>query len=389
MKKLTAVIMAALLTVSFAACSTSTIKSADDSKKRGPAAESSVEEVQSEQGNAEDTAPEEDGGEADSLEAMEKDAAAITMYVKEAINTYKAEIETTKWNGKTASEATVYDVCTENNIDYSSDYYKRTIGEDSYTMFYNISQLQFEVHKSDEDVDGTVLTGSETIAELSGEEGENNSLEAMENDAKNINMYMKEAINTYKANITSTKWYGKTASEATVHEVCVENGVDDSSDYYSREIDGNVYKLVFVVDERGNQEIKAIGDGESFKGFELTGSEKIADLAETTRESLLSVDGMKADAEKLSPLVQAAVTAYKDADLDSTWNNKKAVNATVHDVCAENGIDDPDDFYTIKLNEITYTMVFTKSSEIEVSGGDSKVEGITVTADTTIVDLSK
>lgn len=289
MKKFTAIILAALLTVSFAACNSSTVGSSSESQKRVPATESSVEEVQSEpeeESQASETVSQADEkageaeGEVTALAKMEEDAMGLTLYVKEAINTYKAGIETTKWNGKTASEATVKDVCIEDGIDYSSEYCERTIDSDTYIIYFINSKWEFKVYKSGEMVDGTVLTGDETIAELS--ESEDGLLAAMENDAKNLTMYVKEAVNVYRAEVETITYNDKSASEATVNDVFITNHIDYSENYYKRSIGEDSYTMFYNI---ANLQFEVRKSDEQGDDIIIVGSEKIVDLSHKNDES--------------------------------------------------------------------------------------------------------
>ena len=70
------------------------------------------------------------------ISTMESDTATLNMLLKEAVNTSKASMSNTTWNGKTAASATVGDVCSENNITITANYFTRTIGGASYVMVW-------------------------------------------------------------------------------------------------------------------------------------------------------------------------------------------------------------------------------------------------------------
>ena len=96
----------------------------------------------------------------------------------------------------------------------------------------------------------------------------------MESDTASLNMLIKEAVNTSKASITTTKWAGKGAAEASVADICAENGIDDSENYYTRTIGGSSYSMVWVKVgdlEDGNLEVKQADSG-------ITGATTIASL---------------------------------------------------------------------------------------------------------------
>ena len=72
-------------------------------------------------------------------------------------------------------------------------------------------------------------------------------LSTMESDKATVNMLLKEAVNTSKASIKTTKWQGKDATEASVEDVLVENDLDGANhDFYTRHIGGTDYVLVWT-----------------------------------------------------------------------------------------------------------------------------------------------
>ena len=102
------------------------------------------------------------------LSTMESDTATLNMLLKEAVNTSKAHMTNTKWNEKTAAEASVADVCAENNIIDGDDYYKRHIGGVDYEMYWSADDNLY-IHGGDyEDQGGTAIQGK-SVAELSAE----------------------------------------------------------------------------------------------------------------------------------------------------------------------------------------------------------------------------
>ena len=67
------------------------------------------------------------------LSTLDSDKTTVDMVLKEAVNTYKASINTTTYNGQKAEDATVSDIFAEQNLDLSilSD---RTIGGSHYRI---------------------------------------------------------------------------------------------------------------------------------------------------------------------------------------------------------------------------------------------------------------
>ena len=99
------------------------------------------------------------------LSTMESDTATLNMLLKEAVNTSKASMKNTKWNGQTADAASVHDVCVENNIDDSTNYYTRHIGGVDYTMNWT-SNDNLAIAGGDYTADGTPIEGK-NISDLS------------------------------------------------------------------------------------------------------------------------------------------------------------------------------------------------------------------------------
>ena len=103
------------------------------------------------------------------ISTMESDTASLNMLIKEAINTSKASIKTTKWNDNTADAASVHDVCVENGIEDTTNYYERTIGGSTYTMVWKAvsgADGDLQVSGGDNTVTGTTINGDTTIASL-------------------------------------------------------------------------------------------------------------------------------------------------------------------------------------------------------------------------------
>lgn len=84
---------------------------------------------------------------ASKLSTMESDRTTIDMLVKEAINTSKASIMTTTYNGNDATAATVDDVLTENGLVAADLLAVRRIGGVDYQIVW------------DDDADNTVIQG--------------------------------------------------------------------------------------------------------------------------------------------------------------------------------------------------------------------------------------
>ena len=96
------------------------------------------------------------------LSTLDSDKTTVDMVLKEAVNTYKASINTTTYNGQNASAATVSDIFAEQNLDLSilSD---RTIGGTTYQIVWNGGAASV----AQGGTGGTVITGATTMAQLS------------------------------------------------------------------------------------------------------------------------------------------------------------------------------------------------------------------------------
>lgn len=102
------------------------------------------------------------------LSTMESDCATVNMLVKEAINTSKAGIKATKWEGQDYTSATIANVLKENDIDTTGEFYTRHISGGTYDMVWTAAK-NIQVQGDGYDATGTPITGSETIAGLDPE----------------------------------------------------------------------------------------------------------------------------------------------------------------------------------------------------------------------------
>ena len=106
------------------------------------------------------------------ISVMESDTATMNMLIKEAINTSKASITTTTYDGKTAAAAKIEDLCKENNLGQSgtytvsgaagSNFFNRTIASSTYKMVY--SDHNVLVSGGGKSVTGTDIKADTTIA---------------------------------------------------------------------------------------------------------------------------------------------------------------------------------------------------------------------------------
>ena len=95
-------------------------------------------------------------------------------------------------------------------------------------------------------------------------------LSTMESDTATVNMLLKEAVNTSKASIKTTKWGGKDYTQATVDDVLAQNDLRTDADFFKRHIGGSDYELVWT--DKHNVAIQG-GDyeetGEPIKGMAI------------------------------------------------------------------------------------------------------------------------
>ena len=89
-------------------------------------------------------------------------------------------------------------------------------------------------------------------------------ISTMESDRTTIDMVLKEAVNTYKASITTTTYAGATAASATVSHVLLANNLD-SALLNSRTIGGSTFSFVW-----DNGAVEIAGPGYSASGTALT-----------------------------------------------------------------------------------------------------------------------
>ena len=140
------------------------------------------------------------------------------------------------------------------------------------------SESSLKLSGGDYDNTGTQIDGSTKILDLYENEEENteedkkeekDSLHNMETDTAAMNMLIKDCINNYKDNITSVKYNGKTASECNLHDICVENSIADSTDYYTRKIEGTDYSMIWA--PYGNSyTLKVYSSNEKYTGTKIS-----------------------------------------------------------------------------------------------------------------------
>ena len=106
-----------------------------------------------------------------------------------------------------------------------------------------------------------------------------NAISKMEENSVTLNMLLKEASNVYLADIKTTTYNGKTAEEATVNDVLIQNDLTDISDYLTCTIGNNTYCMVWNTDSGSGQVAINGGDYEA-DGTVLTGDTTIKSLAD-------------------------------------------------------------------------------------------------------------
>ena len=97
---------------------------------------------------------------------MEIDCKTLDMMVKEAVNKYLVHYTNSTYNGLTVDNATVGDVCIENNISADSDFFSRSIGGTTYTFVYTDGSVK--ISGGDYNNSGEKITAYTSIASLAG-----------------------------------------------------------------------------------------------------------------------------------------------------------------------------------------------------------------------------
>ena len=92
------------------------------------------------------------------LSVMQSDAATMNMVVKEAVNTSKVELRLSQYNGKTAMNANIGDVCIAANLGQTGKFtiadgtfFTREIGSKTYQMVYT-TRNEVEINSSDGEI---------------------------------------------------------------------------------------------------------------------------------------------------------------------------------------------------------------------------------------------
>ena len=103
------------------------------------------------------------------LSTLDSDKTTVDMVLKEAVNTYKASIDTTTYNSKMAKSATVSDVFAEQDLDLKilDD---RTIGGSHYRIIWTGSACSVSSGTAaitTAPTGGTILASNTSIASLS------------------------------------------------------------------------------------------------------------------------------------------------------------------------------------------------------------------------------
>ena len=97
------------------------------------------------------------------LSTMESDKATVNMLLKEAVNTSKASIKTTKWGeGKDYTTATVDDVLAYNDLRTDDAFFTRHIGGEDYTLVWtekhNVAIQGGEYEETGTPIQGMAIT---------------------------------------------------------------------------------------------------------------------------------------------------------------------------------------------------------------------------------------
>ena len=126
-------------------------------------------------------------------------------------------------------------------------------------------------------------TGIENSTGSSISETEKQALKDMDSDAAELNKLLKKAVKCYTTNQRDVTWNGKTIDDATVHDVCVENGIDDTYPFYARKIGDNIY---YIIGRRSQKDFVVAGfnhneeEIKSGNGFGIDSVITISQIAE-------------------------------------------------------------------------------------------------------------
>jgi len=103
-------------------------------------------------------------------------------------------------------------------------------------------------------------------------------LAKFEKDAAFVSAFLQRAVTSYRKGIDQRMWNGKPISEATVHDVYVENGMEDSDKFYVRKAGRKVYMMEWT-----GSDVKIMPvENNNTSNIKINGNTSIQVLAEAT-----------------------------------------------------------------------------------------------------------
>ena len=183
---------------------------------------------------------------------------------------------------------TVHDVCVEYDIDDSEDFYAKDFTNYIRRLYWESSKINVLYDYGDNDLyeygeyfseeTSVIIKGDLLISEIAGHKNIQRSVAEFTKDTVTLEVRVKEAVKAYEEGSTDKTWNGKTADEATVHDVCAESNIDDSDGYYKMEgTDGKTYCMGWTSEKSLN--VIEYSHIDSF--IEVNGDTLIKDLAES------------------------------------------------------------------------------------------------------------
>lgn len=205
-----------------------------------------------------------------------------------AVSAYRNDETSIRWNEKNIYRLTVHDVCVEYDIDDSEDFYAKDFTNYIRRLYWESSKINVLYDYGDNDLyeygeyfseeTSVIIKGDLLISEIAGHKNIQRSVAEFTKDTVTLEVRVKEAVKAYEEGSTDKTWNGKTADEATVHDVCAESNIDDSDGYYKMEgTDGKTYCMGWTSEKSLN--VIEYSHIDSF--IEVNGDTLIKDLAES------------------------------------------------------------------------------------------------------------
>lgn len=222
------------------------------------------------------------------FDVMESECAIVDMLVKAAMNYQEADMTNPMYNGVAANDRnlTVGDVLEDDGMEHGYDFFTREIGEETYKMVIDTSD-QVRHFRITVDTEGTAISDSTRICDLltvqsggvvdfddNNYESNVSTLDDMKSDCITVKLLIREALQYQQADIAAYSYNGIAANNKnlTVGDVLEENGMEHGDDFFTRKINGEIYKM--VVDTSSGLEVTV-----DTEGMSINESTKIFDIA--------------------------------------------------------------------------------------------------------------